>query len=194
MVRSKGGDTDLCFGAISSAGLGSPACIAEKDVQLGRTLHWAPDGKAVFVFGARGQTGQFGMVRYRSRQAFSADAGDWGKGRFVTDVSQTNKGVVDLAISPNGKRMAAVADTETATPQLYLTTPDDLLLTEAKPLQVRGCKVAWRADSREVVVVQGVTCQESTGQLVRVPVNDPTNVVALNANGDNPSYQPITPK
>jgi beta-lactam-binding protein with PASTA domain len=191
LVRSKGGDTDLCFGTIGSSGL-SPRCIAEKDFQVGRTIHWAPGGKAVFVFGAKGQTGQFGMVRYRSKKAFSPDAGDWGKGRFVTDISQTNKGVLDLAISPDGKRMALVADTETPTPQLYLVKPDAFLLTNAKPLQVRGCKVAWRADSQEVVVVQGVTCEEATGQLVRVPIDDPTNVVALNANGDNPSYQPLT--
>ena len=31
----------------------------------------------------------FGMVRYTSKKAFSPDAKDWGKGKFVTDITQS---------------------------------------------------------------------------------------------------------
>ena len=50
--------------------------------------------------------------------------------------------------------MAAVANFETDAFQLYLGKPKDFLLTEAKPQGVRACKVAWRSDGLELVVVQ----------------------------------------
>ena len=116
----------------------------------------------------------FGIVRYTSKKPFSPDAKDWGKGKFVTDISQPGKGVIDFAISPDGKRMAAVANFDTDAFQLYLGKPKDFLLTEAKPQGVRACKVAWRSDGLEIVVVQAdESCREANGQLARMPVKSP---------------------
>ena len=64
------------------------------------------------------------------------------------------KGVIDLAISPDGKRMAAVANFDSDAFQLYLGKPKDFLLTDAKPQACSACKVAWRSDGQEIVVVQ----------------------------------------
>ena len=121
MLRKKGEDTDLCFGQITSKGM-RPACIPDPKINLIKAVRWAPDGKSVFAFGVRG-LGTFGMVRYKSKKPFSPDAKDWGEGKFVTDISTQNKGVLDMAISPDGKKMAAVANFEGDVFQLFLTKP-----------------------------------------------------------------------
>ena len=86
------------------------------------------------------------------------------------------------------------------TPTLPLTVvvgqsglPGDFLLTNAKPTGVRACKLAWRSDGRELVVVQAdEACGEEVGALVRLPVADPKQQTELNASGDNPAFQPLT--
>ena len=47
---------------------------------------------------------------------FSPEASDWGKGEFVTDNSTSGLGVLDMAISPNGRRMIAVSNHESFEP------------------------------------------------------------------------------
>jgi hypothetical protein len=135
----------------------------------------------------------FGIVRYTSKKAFSPDAKDWGKGKFVTDISTPGKGVIDFSISPNGKQMAAVANFDTDAFQLYLGKPKDFLLTEAKPQNVRACKVAWRSDGVDlVVVVADELCQEPNGTIVRMPVGQPAKQQGLSLSGDNPVFQPLS--
>jgi hypothetical protein len=135
----------------------------------------------------------FGIIRYTSKKPFSPDAKDWGKGKFVTDISIPGKGVIDFSISPDGKRMAAVANFDTDAFQLYLGKPKDFPLAEAKPQNVRACKVAWRSDGVELVVVQAdELCQESNGQLARMPVGQPTRQQSLGFSGDNPVFQPLS--
>ena len=134
-------------------------------------------------------------MRWKSKKAFSPDAKDWGKGKFVTDISNPRKGVIDMAISPDGKRMAAfVANFDSEAFQLYLGKPKDFLLTDAKPQGVRACKVAWRSDGKELVVVQAdALCQEDNGQLVRMPVREPAGgQQTAGLSGDNPAFQPLT--
>ena len=149
-------DQDLCLLQITKTR--EPAqCIENQTINLLKTVRWAPDGKSIFALGARDHSpaSVFGMVRYTSKKAFSPDAKDWGKGKFVTDITQAGtKGVLDFSISPDGKRMAAVANFETDAFQLYVGKPKDFLLAEAKLAPVRACKVAWRSDGLELVVVQ----------------------------------------
>ena len=77
----------------------------------------------------------------------------------------------DLAISPDGKRLAVVANFGTPHFQLFLTKRNDFRLEKARPQPVWACEVMWRGDSRELVVVQqGSTCQDPVGEILRVPL------------------------
>jgi beta-lactam-binding protein with PASTA domain len=187
-------DFDICFGEVGSQGY-TPQCIQEKDFATSRVIRWAPDGKSVFAFGVKA-AGTFGMVEYTSKVPFSPEAADWGKGEFVTDNSTSGLGVLDMAISPNGRRMIAVSNHESDEPgsnfELYLTKPDDTGLQDAKRLGVQACKADWRADSREVVVVQG-DCGSNVAQIVRLDPKNP-KATPLKVGGDNPVYQPLLPE
>ena len=121
-----------------------------------------------------GQPTAFGIVRWTSKKPFSADAKDWGKGRFKSDISNPAKGVIDWALSPDGKTVAAVANFDSDAFQLYFAKPKDFLLTDAKPQGVRACKAAWRSDGQEIVVVQADQfCAEPNGQLARDAGQEP---------------------
>jgi beta-lactam-binding protein with PASTA domain len=193
MDRVKGDDRDLCLGQITGDGM-TTRCIAEPNVSIGSAIHWAPNGKQIFAGGVSNKTpGEFGVVRWRSKKPFSPDPADWGKGKFVTDRSKPNEGVVEAALSPDGKRLAVIAKTGDRPFELYLTKPNDFFLTEARATRVRACKVNWRPDGRELVVVQAdENCFESVGSLVRVQANNPTRGQdQVNALGDNPVFQPL---
>jgi beta-lactam-binding protein with PASTA domain len=184
-------DQDLCLGQITKAGM-TPQCIPDPGINLEKNVRWSPDGKSIFAFGVK-TLGTFGMVRYTSKKPFSPDAKDWGKGKFVTDISTPNKGVLDFNISPDGKKMAAVANFDSDVFQLYLGKPKDFTLTEAKPQGVRACKAAWRSDNVEIVVIQAdAVCSEDNGQLVRLPVANPRDQHQLGLSGDNPAFQPLS--
>jgi beta-lactam-binding protein with PASTA domain len=191
MFRQKGNDKDLCLGQITKDGM-TPRCIPDDKVTLEKVVRWSPDGKSLFAFGVK-TLGTFGMVRYTSKKAFSPDPKDWGKGKFVTDITQVNKGVLDMAISPDGKRAAFVANFDADAFQLYLGKPKDFLLSDAKPQGVRACKVQWRSDGQELVVVQAdEVCSEGNGQLVRMPADRPQGGQRqLGLSGDNPAFQPL---
>lgn len=183
-------DTDLCLGRVTAEGM-RPSCIEDKDFGV-TDASWSPDGKTILV-PAVGKKG-FGIVRYESKEAFSPRASDWTGGNFVTPLDETRAtGVIDAAISPDGKRVALAANVDTAQFRLYLTSLDDLALEQAKPLPVQACKVIWRPDGREVVVVQaGENCDQETGQLFRISVDKTSEAIPLSAAGDNPAFQPLT--
>ena len=66
----------------------------------------------------------------------------------MTDTTKPGEGVLDAAISPDGKQMAVVNLGSNGLPDLLLAKPDDFLLADAKPLGVRACKVIWRPDGK----------------------------------------------
>jgi beta-lactam-binding protein with PASTA domain len=183
---------DLCLLQVTKVNPPPPSCIDEPGVNLIKTVRWAPDGKSIFALGVK-SGGIFGIVRYKSKKPFSPDAKDWGKGKFITDITQPNKGVIDMAISPDGKKAAYVANFEGDVFQLFLGKPSDPQLTDAKPLQVRACKAAWRSDGVEIAVVQAdALCSEGNGLIVRVPVANPQAQQRLALSGDNPAFQPLS--
>ncbi|HVL97396.1 MAG TPA: PASTA domain-containing protein, partial [Solirubrobacteraceae bacterium] len=186
-------DGDLCIGEVDGGGY-AVDCIADPKISIKRVVRWAPDGKALYAFGDTAR--HFGIVRYTTDRPFSPDTDDYGDGEFVTDLSQgaDNKGVIDLAISPDGKTMAVVANFESDAFQLYLAKPGDFELTKAKLLPVRACKVSWRPDSLEVAVVQADDCQAGVGDLVRVDRRDPKRLTTLRLGADSPAYQPVLPE
>jgi beta-lactam-binding protein with PASTA domain len=181
---------DLCFGEVGDKGV-NPVCIKEDGFSTSRVIRWAPDGKSVYAFAVKAP-GVFGMVEYTSKVAFSSEAGDWGKGEFITDNTTKDQGVLDMSFSPNGRQMVAVSNHEGGDFQLYITKPDDTGLQDAKPLGVQACKADWRADSREIVVVQG-DCGKTVAQIVRLDPKNP-KATPLKLGGDNPVYQPLLPE
>jgi beta-lactam-binding protein with PASTA domain len=192
MGRVKGDDRDLCLGQITGDGM-TPRCLVEPGISIGG-IHWAPDGKQIFAGGVSNRTpGEFGLVRWRSKKPFSPDPADWGKGKIVSDRSKPNEGVVEAALSPDGKRLAVVAKTGNRPFELYLTKPNDFFLTEARETGVRACKVNWRPDGRELIVVQkDENCFEAVGSLVRVDARNPTaSLDQVSARGDNAVFQPL---
>ncbi len=184
----------LNAGSLSRDGMGPPQCLVEPKITVGGAIHWAPNGKSILAGGVDNEkAGVFGVVQWKSKKAFSADTADWSKGRFVTDTSKPGEGVKEAALSPDGKRLALIARTSSTPFRLVLAKPGDFLLTKAKPTAVRACKLAWRPDGRDLVVVQAdEVCSESVGTLSRLPVNDPKQLRQLNASGDNPVFQPLT--
>ena len=167
-----GDDRDLCLGQITGDGM-TPRCIDEPKF----------NDRPVDPLGARRQVDPrlrrppARRVRHRSagvQEGVLDRPEGLGQGQLATDTSKPSEGVLDAALSPDGKRMALVSNQGGGPFQLYLAKPGDFLLTSAKPTDVRACKVAWRSDGEELVVVQAdEICQESVGSLVRLPVNEP---------------------
>ena len=95
----------------------------------------------------------------------------------MTDTSKTGKGVLDAAISPDGKRMAVVATQlgKDGRSELVFAKPDDFLLQNAKDLQdVPACKAIWRPDGLELSSCRPTTASPAaTGELVRISAEEP---------------------
>ena len=180
-------DRDLCVGRAKVDSF-TPQCIVDPRISIGFP-HWSPNGKQILA-PAKQADGRFGIVQYRSKRPFSPRSSDWRGGGFVTPRG-VGKGVLDAAISPDGKRLAAISNLDTAAPQLYLTTPDDIRLRKTKPLALPACKVMW-IDSENLALVKfGSQCQADGGEIVRINVNDPSKSQPIAAPGDNPAFQPL---
>ena len=185
--------TSLCFGAIGREGM-ETRCMAPSENVLGRKVNWSPDGTTLLVFGGKRDGTEIGMVQYASRRPFSADPADWVSKGFVTDTTQGGQEVLDAALSPDGKQLAVVVLGRGGRTNLLMTKSDDFLLQDqrVKPLGVRACKVIWRPDGQELLVVRADRCLGSpTGELIRVPIADPKGQRSLTLSGDNPVFQPL---
>jgi hypothetical protein len=76
--------------------------------------------------------------------------------------------------------------------QLYIGKPGDFFLSKAKATKVPACKVTWRTDSKELVVIHAdEVCSQEVGSVVRLPVNNPQDQTELAPRGDNPTFQPL---
>jgi hypothetical protein len=134
-------------------------------------------------------TDGFVLVRWKSGSAFSTDPADWSKGEVVNDSAR------EAALSPDGKQLAVIARRGSGPYELYLTKPGNVALDNAKSTSVPACKLAWQPDSRALVLMQAdAQCNtEAVGTLVRSPVDDPTRLDQLKANGDNPTFLALQP-
>ncbi len=183
-------DRDFCVGLVTEDGL-RPTCKEDDDTGVS-DAKWAPDGKTVLLPAVR-KDGAVGIIRYRSEDAFSPRADSWKGGDFVTPVDPSGgTGVIDIAIAPDGKSVAVVSNLDSPEFRLAFADIDDLGLEKARRRPVQACKVVWRPDGQEVVVVQaGADCGQPTGQLFRIAADRDADAVPLSASGDNPSFQPL---
>jgi beta-lactam-binding protein with PASTA domain len=192
MAKIADGKSDLCLGAVDVKGM-TPNCKDEPETIIERKINWAPDGKSILAWGFKDGTREFGMVQWKTKTPFSSDPDDYSKGEIVTDTSTPGAGVLDAAISPDGKRMAVASLGSNGRADLLMAKRGDFPLAEAKPLGVTACKVIWRPDGEELVVVQADECiGAATGDLVRLSPDDPTDQTQLKRGGDNPAYQPLS--
>jgi hypothetical protein len=101
--------------------------------------------------------------------------------------------VLDAEVSPDGKRLALVSNEGSKAYQLWLADdPEDFALSSAQRTPVRACKVTWRGDSKELLIIQGdARCSEDVAVVQRVGVNDLRNPKELNPSGDDATYQPL---
>ena len=191
MAKIADGKSDLCLGRIDGSGL-TTACKDEPEISIERKINWASDGRSILAWGFKDGSQEFGMVRWKTRKPFSSDPADYSAGRIITDTSRPGEGVLDAALSPNGKRLAIINLGANGRPELFLAKPADFLLADAKPLGVVACKVIWRPDGKQLLVVRADDCLGSaTGELLRLPVDKPTEQRSLKLGGDNPVFQPL---
>jgi beta-lactam-binding protein with PASTA domain len=192
MAKRVGNESDLCLGKIDAGGM-TTSCKTEPGFSIERKINWAGDGKSILAFGFKNGS-QFGIVRWRTTKPFSTNPEDYRAGRFVSDITRPGEGELDAAPSPDGKQLAIVNLGKNGRPELLLAKKNDfLLLSNPKPLGVIACKVIWRPDGRELVVVQSDDCIHSTtGTLQRLAIDSPKVEHSLGLGGDNPVFQPLT--
>lgn len=185
-------ESRLCLGQIRRRSM-LTRCKQQPGLLIGRAIHWSRDGRTILAFARRDALAQQGMMRWRSKRPFSPDLRDWSTGSFVTNVSIPGQGVIDAAVSPDGKRLAVAANFGSDGFRLYLAQPGDFPLARAKPTRVRACKLAWRPDSKQLVVVEADDlCKEEVGTLVRLAVASPNATHVISAKADNPSFEPLS--
>jgi beta-lactam-binding protein with PASTA domain len=199
LAMSKVGDKDdeLCLARITQDPTITPQCFSEPDFSVTRAIHWSQNGRSILAFGVKNDFSGFGMVRWivkKDKKAFSVDPGDWNGGHFITSLATKGKGVLDAQVSPDGKKLAIVSNQGSSAFRLWIADdPKDFLLTSATLTPVRACKLAWRGDSQELMVISSdALCSEDVGALTRVPVNDVRSQKELNPAADDPAYQPFT--
>jgi hypothetical protein len=131
-------------------------------------------------------------VRFQSAAPFSGHAADWGHGSLVTNVSQEKQGVLAGAISPDGKKLAAIADFGNGF-QLYLTSAADFKLAKAQSLHVSACELAWRGDGEALALTESNSdCSDPLGNVVVFePGSHAQTSVASGA--EHPAWKPVQP-
>ena len=126
-------------------------CKEEPDLTIERKINWAPDGKSILAWGFKTGTTKFGMVRWTTEEPFSTNPADYSAGKIMTDTTKPGEGVLDAAISPDGKQMAVVNLGASGLPELLLAKPDGFLLVRregARRARLQGDLAAGRQGAR----------------------------------------------
>jgi dipeptidyl aminopeptidase/acylaminoacyl peptidase len=170
---------ELCFVRVASTEPAG-ACLGDTSLSVDRPT-WSPDGRTILAETIDPvDVNQTELVEYTSSIPDSSRPSDWVKqSPLVTDGFHSKKpgeGVILAAFSPDGKRVAIVANwgaTDLGSFQIWLSSwnEDTDTLGRPNPLHpsVSACGVAWRPDSGELVVMQANPCVAGgTGAIVRV--------------------------
>jgi beta-lactam-binding protein with PASTA domain len=191
---SGGGQNKLCFATIGPNHI-NPDCTSHPGWSLGRQVAWSPDGTTILVFGSELGHGNtvFGLIEFLSNVPFSTHASDWGQGTVVTNTSTPKQGVIAGAFSPDGKKVALVANFGTDIFHVVLAPSNDFALAHAEVLPVRACQVSWRSDGNQLAVMQADSaCQMSVGDIVAVNPAAPDTSTTIATQAEYPAWQPLS--
>ena len=173
VIRREEGDGDLCFGNLGVADLGH-LCLPDDGWDLDGRIAWRGDGRVVLVPARRRDNpAVFAIRRYQATRAYADQPEQW-QGRTATSTATPGKGVLAVAFSPGGTRIAAVSNLLTDRFELVLADANDLELAEPKATGAPACDVAWRPDGQELAVVESdPACAQPLGNIVRFSIGAP---------------------
>ena len=187
------GDQDLCLLQVDEDAASRPSASTTRLSTCSRRSAGRPTASRSSRSAATTEPDvKFGMVRYKSKKAFSADAKDWGKGKFVTDISQAAARACSTSRSrrtASGWRRSPTSSSDAF--QLYLGKPEGL------PAHRRQAAGRARVQGRVALGRQGARGRpgrrallgDANGQLARMPVDEPAQAAARSA----PRRQPGLP-
>ncbi|MGZ4168681.1 MAG: PASTA domain-containing protein [Solirubrobacteraceae bacterium] len=182
----------LCFVSVTKFAQ-SNTCTTTPAWDLGGQISWSPDGQTILVLGTRNGGHNFGLLAYSSSVPFSGQAANWGQPTLETNAQVAGQGIFAGAFSPDGKKMALVAGSNTTGFNLFIVKPNDFNPTQQDELPVTACQISWRSDSQELAVMQpnGLCLPTATGKILGVDLSDPTNLHTLAPLGAHPAWQPV---
>jgi beta-lactam-binding protein with PASTA domain len=191
VIRREEGDGDLCFGRLDVADLGH-LCLPDDGWDLDGRIAWRNDGRVVLVPARRHDNpAVFAIRRYQATRPYAAQPEQW-QGRTATSTATPGKGVLAVAFSPGGTRIAAVSNLLTDRFELVLADVNDLELAEPKATGAPACDVAWRPDGQELAaVVSDPGCTQPLGDIVRFSIGAPDKPAPVKTGGSYPSYEPV---
>jgi beta-lactam-binding protein with PASTA domain len=190
---SGGGQNKLCFGTVGNFPL-NPSCTSHPGWSLGRQVAWSPDGTKILVFGSEvGHPDVFGLIEFVSNVKNSEQASDWGQGTVVTNTSKPGQGVIDGAFSPDGGRLAMIANFGGSNFRLILAKPTDFALGHAQITSIDACQLSWRPDGKEIAVVQAQPCAPgAVGDVYGIDPSNPGSLTPIATQAEYPTWQPVT--
>jgi dipeptidyl aminopeptidase/acylaminoacyl peptidase len=158
-------------------------------------IAWAPDGRSLLVAAtSANDPGEFGLLQFVTAEPFSGRISQWTSTGSLVTPHPRGRGVIAGAISPDGRRLAVLADTTGGRFRLLLTEPTDLMLRHATVTSVAGCALAWRSDGLElaVVVASDPACATPAGPIFGLSVAKPESLEMIVLKGQNPAWQPVS--
>jgi hypothetical protein len=182
----------VCFSAIVSERISPASCLPVPGWRLGQ-ITWGRSGFSLLVSAtASDDSTTFGLLQLFSAARFAALASAWETPGTLVTPNTPGRGVLQAAISPDGKQLAAVDNLGDGKFHVVLTSVRDLQLKAAVTLPTLGCDVAWRSDAGELAVVQGdPECASLIGPIVGFPPADPQTPTTLVLKGQDPAWQPV---
>ncbi|MEA2371978.1 MAG: hypothetical protein QOH12_2372 [Solirubrobacteraceae bacterium] len=182
----------LCFSQVVSGRASPPSCLAVPGWRLG-PITWGRSGYSLLVSAtATDSSATFGLLQFFSSTRFAAQAAYWETAGTLVTPGSPGRGVLQAAISPDGKQLAAISNLGNGAFHVVLTKTRDLTLGAAVTLPTLGCAVAWRSDGGELAVVEGdPQCASLAGPILAIAPADPQVRTTLVLHGENPSWQPI---
>ena len=187
----------LCFATVGApAPINTNDCTSHAGFDLGGQISWSPDGRSVLVLGVSlTDASRHGLVEFHTSTPFSPNSSAWDQGSLVTQPSQD---VIAGAFSPDGKHLALISDFNQPSFHLFTAPANQFDISKAKMYAVAACQVSWRSDSQAVAVMQSASgCAPTggvypTGTIVTISLADANQQTIVGANGENPSWQPVS--
>jgi Tol biopolymer transport system component len=183
----------LCFASVTKFAP-SNTCTNVSGWDLGGQMSWSPDGRTILVLGTRNNGHNFGLLAFSSSVPFSGQAANWGQPTLETNAQVPNQGIFAGAFSPDGKKMALVAGSDTNGFNLYIVKPNNFSPTQQDQVPgVSACQISWRSDSQELAVMQpnGLCGPAATGKILGVDLSNPSDLHVLAPLGAHPAWQSV---